>query len=119
MGFKGTGLMSSDATPYVQCKCGHELSGFKILDKLGRFKPGIPPDPDQVGKFLPRLKCEVCGLKGRARLIFKPSAMGPSPRLLATTRSQDRVFHRSTCGWIKNVRTDDEISFVNAVDAIR
>src|SRR5258705_13186042 len=119
VGFKGTGLMSSDVTPYVRCKCGHELSGFKILDGLGRFEPGIAPDPDQVRKLLPRLKCGVCGVKGKARLSFKRSVTGPSPRLLATTKSQDRVFHRSTCGRIKNVRADDEISFANAADAIR
>src|SRR5258708_14435744 len=32
--------MSSNVTPYVRCKCGHELSGFKILDRRGRFEPG-------------------------------------------------------------------------------
>jgi hypothetical protein len=54
----------------VKCKCGHELSGFKILDSQGRFEPGIPPNPDEVRKLLPRLKCNVCGVKGKARLIL-------------------------------------------------
>jgi very-short-patch-repair endonuclease len=115
----GLAIMSSNVTPYVQCECGHELSGFKILDSQGRFEPGIPPDPDKVRKLLPRLKCKVCGVKGKARLILKPSVVGPSLQLLATARSLDQVFHRSTCGWIKNVRADDEISFANAADAIR
>jgi len=111
--------MSSNVTPYAKCKCGHELSGFKILDSQGRFEPGIPPNPDEVRKLLPRLKCSGCGVKGKARLILKPSVVGPSTQLLATAKSLDKVFHRSACGWIKNVRADDEIGFANAADAIR
>jgi hypothetical protein len=111
--------MSSNVTPYVQCKCGHELSGFKILDRLGRFEPGSPPNPDQIEKILPRLKCDDCGRKGKGRLIFKPSVTGQSSLVVASAKSIDRVFHRSTCGWIANVRAGDEINFASAADAIR
>src|SRR5260370_36410425 len=111
--------MSSNLTPYVQCECGHELSGFRILDSQGRFGPGIPPGPNQVKELLPRLLCKSCNRRGKTRLIFKPSVVGPSSRLLATAKSLDHVFHRPACGWIKNVRATDEISFATAADAIR
>src|ERR1700694_4162674 len=80
--------MSSNVTPYVQCKCGHELSGFKILDRLGRFEPGSPPNPDQIEKILPRLKCDDCGRKGKGRLIFKPSVTGQSSLMVASAKSR-------------------------------
>jgi hypothetical protein len=111
--------MSSNVTPYVRCKCGHELSGFKILDRRGRFEPGIPPDPSQIEELLPRLNCEVCHRKGGASLIFKPSVAGKTPLMVASAQSIDRVFHRSTCGWIANVRAGDEIDFDSAAAAIR
>ena len=59
-----------------------------------------------------KIKCCVDRLR-------PPSLTGQSSIMVASAKSIDRVFHRSSCGWVANVRADDEITFANAADAIR
>ena len=102
---------------YIECKCGHQTSGFKLLRSIDRLPPGGFAEQHMIEPLLPRLKCEVCGTRGEARIIWKDGLK--TTRFLATANSLDRVFHRETCGWIGNVRADDEIIFKSAEAAIR
>ncbi len=40
-------------------------------------------------------------------------------KYVATMKSKDNVFHKSTCGWMKHVPMKSEILFRNREDAIR
>jgi hypothetical protein len=104
---------------FVECQCGHLLSGFRILNSIGEIVAGTPPNATLIQHLLPRLKCTNCGLKGQAQIVWKENAASRRIKYVATVQSGDKVFHRSTCGWMGNVRAQNEVVFSDAAEAIR
>ena len=72
---------------------------------------------DEIRNNLSKFKCSECGSKDIV-IKEKPTA----ERIIeyvATEQTTDRVFHRSTCGWMKNVSAENEIRFRNRESAIK
>jgi len=70
-----------------------------------------------VMRMLPSFKCSECGSKS-IRIKEKPRAK-PILQYAATEGTEDRVFHKSTCGWLKNTSLDREIRFSTREEAIK
>lgn len=68
---------------YVECECGHSLSAFRILKRLGKIDAGSPPSVEGIQPLVSKLKCSACGCKGKVTLKIverKMSRLGPPPR---------------------------------------
>jgi len=96
--------------------CGHEKSAFlifrdnELLGKYGR------PTMDRMQQIKSRLRCAECGAKN-ASLATK--VITQKIKYVATAESADRVFHKSTCGWMNHVPLDSEIVFSTRDAAIK
>jgi hypothetical protein len=111
--------MTANKSIFVECDCGHQLSGFRILNEIGKLVAGNPPDQTLIARLLPRMKFTKCGRRGQAQIVWKESAASRRIRFVATVQSGDKVFHRSTCGWMGNVQARNEIVFSTASEAVR
>lgn len=72
---------------------------------------------DDVRNNLGKYKCSQCGSKNIV-IKEKPKAT-KIVEYVATQMTTDRVFHRSTCGWMRNVSASNEIRFRNKDDALK
>jgi hypothetical protein len=122
---------------FVQCKCGHKVTAFSILDSL-KLVDNIDPSNREfmarkIMPLMPRLGCKECGSVGNAKTvllppIFKKSKQEPQPwapknskgpRVVSSDRTLDRVFHKPSCGKAQMIRREDEVFYENAEDAIK
>lgn len=101
----------------VRCACGHSLPGRAVLKAASLDDPTKPVDAATLKSLLARLRCSSCGRRGRTTLESKPLDLGQEFK--ATANSPDSVFHRASCGWMGNVRLEDEITFSTAEEAVQ
>ena len=79
--------------------------------------PGKNPTEFEVKKIIKSLKCKKCGEKGNISLVTKQSAASNKNPFRATDSSSSRIYHRSTCGWMGNVKRENEIFFKSKEEA--
>jgi hypothetical protein len=91
--------------------CGHHV-------RLDRFLSASHMSSiEEVAASLASFKCSQCGDRS-VQLKEKPKAKKVI-EYAATEGTQDRVFHKSTCGWLKNTSSDREIRFSSRDEAIK
>jgi hypothetical protein len=96
--------MSNSRPPqFFVCKnCGHKKSAFLVLKARESWGRGDPPI-ELVQKYLALAKCSVCGSKKVGVETGVPIGEARRNRLVATTESNEGVFHKYGCGWMNHV----------------
>jgi len=109
--------MPDHKTYFITCNsCGHKKSAFLIFRDNNLLDDSNRPKLKEIKNYTNRMICSKCGVKD-IRLTTKKAKYGI--QYVATSQSGDRVFHRSTCGWMKNVSLNSEIIFQSRDYAIK
>lgn len=116
----------------LRCKCGKEKSLFQFLIKLGYSRSELTVDFDSyrqaINTLLPKLNCSSCNAKGLISVVASKNsthlkveaARVPfSKRLVATDRGVNRVFHKQSCSYAKQIRREDEVFFDTREEAMK
>ncbi|WP_090142717.1 hypothetical protein [Limnohabitans sp. DM1] len=105
-----------DIALFLRCgTCGHKLSAFLAFRNAGLLVESRRPTVSDIEAIAQRLKCSQCGAKSVA---LESEQYKDSERYWATSESEHRVFHRSTCTWIRSVGADSEINFTSRQAAV-
>ena len=75
---------------FVKCECGHHLSAFQILSRVGKIKIGVPPSIQALKPLVPKLRCSNCGCRGKVTFQIVERNK-PRPRQLPRTDGKARV----------------------------
>jgi len=87
--------------------CGHHVDTSKLSVS----------NIDEVRSNLRKYKCSECGSKN---IIIKEKPKAKKIFVyVATEMTTERVFHKSTCGLMRNVSAENEIRFKNKENAIK
>lgn len=111
--------IASDTPIYLEClKCKNKESAFKVMsseNQLNKNNPEQNTKLQYIKKILPRLKCQKCSSN---LLLLIPQEINVKVIYVATNSTKNNKFHKSTCGWMKNVPAGSEIKFKSREDAI-
>jgi hypothetical protein len=100
----------SNPTHFLYClDCGHHKDTADSARSLGL-------NVSDLVNLTKRFVCSNCGSKSTG--IKEKSKPEKMVLYVATIETVDRVFHRSTCGWMRNVSMENEIRFKDRVSAI-
>eukprot|EP01034_Spumella_vulgaris_P026200 gene26200-32740_t len=89
-----------DIALFLRCgTCSHKLSAFLAFRNAGLLVESRRPTVSDIEAIAPRLKCSQCGAKSVA---LESEQYKDSERYWATSESEHRVFHRSTCTWMRS-----------------
>jgi len=109
-------------TWFVVCECGYKAQVDTRLRTCLAEKIGGGIESLSVGEFRRAkvmLRCTNCHKKN-PRLVMKP-AVKKSVTYVATravdTSQRERIFHKSTCGWMRHVSYDKVIEFTDRASA--
>lgn len=106
----------ADIALFLRCTgCGHRISAFLAFRNAGLLPGPRRPTLSEVEAIAPRLKCSGCGAKSVA---LESTAYQDTAHYCASALSEKRVFHRSTCSWMRSVGADSEINFVTREAAV-
>lgn len=110
--------MSAEMVYYLICKaCGHGKSTFILMREQELISPGRLPCLQGLELLRSRFKCGVCDSKNIA--LEGRRSVHDKLAYVATTESEESVFHKSTCGWMINVASANTISFSDRNAAVR
>ena len=107
--------MSNDASFYNCRQCEHRTSAFKVLKAQGLWTEKGHPDLPLVESILGRLVCRECGAR-EPRITQRTSAVN-RVEYVATRESDEAIFHRSNCSYMRRVRMDALIRFKDREEA--
>jgi hypothetical protein len=100
-----------DIALFLRCaSCGRKISAFLAFRKAGLLEGPRRPTLSDIAAIAPRLKCSQCGAKS---VTLESEQYKHSERYWATSESENRVFHRSACTWMRSVGVDSEINFTS------
>lgn len=100
-------MPTSGSLVIVCVACGHTRAALGALRSRGLDVPN-KITPQVLVPLLPRLKCGACGAKN---VSYRAAATKSLAKYVATAQSLERVFHRRSCGWMRHVTSESEISF--------
>ena len=108
--------MSQTAALFVECRaCGHARSAFLILRHAGLLQRPERPTSSEVQAIAHRLQCSACGARDFECVEAPDKDTQP---YWATSASPDRIFHRPSCRWMRDVSADSEIHFTHRQAAV-
>jgi hypothetical protein len=110
--------MSAEMVYYLVCKeCGHRKSSFILMREQELISPGRLPSLQELELLRARFKCSACDSK---KITFEGrQSVNGKITYVATTESEESVFHKSTCGWMRHVSSVDTIYFRDRNAAVR
>lgn len=101
----------SDIALFLRCAgCDHRVSAFLAFRNAGILAGARRPTVSEIEAIAPRLKCSQCGAKSVA---LKSEPYKDSERYWATSESENRIFHRSSCTKMHSVVAASEINFTS------
>ena len=105
-----------DTALFLCCAlCKHQKSAFLAFLNAGLLPGPRRPTVSEIEAIAPRLKCSQCGAKSVAleSLPYKDSES-----YWATSESENRIFHRSSCTKMRSVGAGSEINFTSREAAV-
>lgn len=105
-----------DIALFLRCAtCEYKISAFLAFRNAGLLEGPRRPTLSEIEAIAPRLKCSQCGAKSVA---LESEPYKDSERYWATSESENRIFHRSRCTWMRSVGADSEINFTSRQAAV-
>lgn len=105
-----------DIALFLRCaSCGHKISAFLAFRKAGLLEGPRRPTLSDIAAIAPRLKCSQCGAKS---VVVESEPYKDSERYWATSESENRIFHRSSCAKMQSVSAGSEINFTSREAAV-
>jgi hypothetical protein len=109
--------MPQTAGLFVECRaCGHSRSAFLILRQAGLLQRPERPTKAEMLAISHRLKCSACGAR---EFDWKEVPDKDTEHYWATSASDNRIFHCSSCAWMRGVSAGSEINFTSRQAAVR
>jgi hypothetical protein len=105
-----------DTALFLHCAiCDHQVSAFLAFRNAGILAGARRPTVGEIEAIAPRLKCSQCGAKSVA---LKSESYKYGERYWATSKGENRIFHRSSCTKMHSVVAASEINFTSREAAI-
>ncbi|PUE06808.1 hypothetical protein B9Z51_12790 [Limnohabitans sp. T6-5] len=105
-----------DIAIFLHCTaCHHKVSAFLAFRNAGLLAGPRRPTVGEIEAIAPRLKCSQCGVKSVA---VESEPYKDSERYWATSESENRIFHRSSCTKMHSVSAGSEINFTSRDAAV-
>jgi hypothetical protein len=106
-----------DTALFLRCAaCDHKVSAFLAFRNAGLLAGPRRPTVNEIEAIAPRLKCSQCGAKS---VSLSSEPYKDSERYWATSESENRIFHRSSCTSMRSVGAGSEINFTSRDAAVR
>jgi len=106
-----------DTALFLRCAaCDHKVSAFLAFRNAGLLAGPRRPTVSEIEAIAPRLKCSQCGAKS---VSLESEPYKGSERYWATSESENRIFHRSSCTSMRSVGAGSEINFTSREAAVR
>ena len=106
-----------DTALFLRCAaCDHKVSAFLAFRNAGLLAGPRRPTVNEIEAIAPRLKCSQCGAKS---VSLESEPCKDSERYWATSESENRIFHRSSCTSMRSVGAGSEINFTSREAAVR
>ena len=102
---------------YFLCKaCGHNLAAYRALADANLWDGG-ELTADDAAPFASRMRCSKC--QSKAVSVHVPAPERPTEKVVATDRSNNRVYDKFDCDFGVKINLEDLIEYESEDAAIK